>query len=65
MTAEEADGREKLRLASEVFELASDIVQVTIDSDWQIGLVVMRWPGLGAIHLPANSPIGQPRELAA
>jgi hypothetical protein len=30
-------------------------VRVKIDSDFQIGLVSVRWPGHGRLHLPAGS----------
>jgi hypothetical protein len=30
-------------------------VRVTIDDDYQVGLVSVRWPGHGRLHLPAGS----------
>ena len=38
--------------------LAPDIISVGLDSDYQIGLIRVRWPGKGALHLPPDTDIG-------
>lgn len=35
--------------------LAPEVVKVGIDSDKHIGLPTVRYPGLGSLHLPADT----------
>jgi len=35
--------------------LAPERITVTIDDDYQVGLLSVRWPGHGKLHLPANT----------
>ena len=45
---------QSLRLAA---TLLPEQVHVTIDDDYQIGLVSIRWKGHGRFHLPGNAPV--------
>lgn len=42
-----------------VTDLMPDQVRVTIDDDYQVGLVSVRWVGHGRFHLPAGSDLEQ------
>jgi len=35
--------------------LAPEQITVTIDDDYQVGLLSVRWPGHGRLHLPPNT----------
>lgn len=35
--------------------LAPEQITVTIDDDYQVGLLSVRWPGHGKLHLPAST----------
>jgi len=37
--------------------LAPEQISVTIDNDYQIGLLSVRWPGHGKLHLPASTQL--------
>ena len=37
--------------------LAPDEIVTTIDDDYQIGLLSIRWPGRGSLHLPADTQL--------
>lgn len=40
-----------------VLSLVPEQVSVTIDDDYQIGLLSVRWPGHGRLHLPADTQL--------
>lgn len=45
-------------LKTRAFERAAEIlpeIEVKIDSDYQVGLLSVRWPGRGRFHLPPDS----------
>jgi hypothetical protein len=48
-------GELKARCLTRVAELLPAEVRVTIDHDYQIGLVSVHWPGHGRLHLPAGN----------
>lgn len=48
-------GALKARCLARVAEILPAEVRVTIDDDFQVGLVSVRWPGHGRLHLPAGS----------
>jgi hypothetical protein len=50
-------GELKARCVARVAEILPVEVRVTIDDDYQVGLVSVHWPGHGRLHLPAGSPI--------
>jgi hypothetical protein len=45
----------KTRALDRLVEILPDQVRVTIDDDFHIGLLSIRWPGHGRLHLPAGS----------
>ncbi len=47
-------GELKARCLARAAEILPDQVMVTIDDDFQIGLVSIRWPGHGRFHLPLD-----------
>lgn len=51
-------GKLKARYLERVVEILPEQVRVTIDQDYQVGLLSVRWPGHGRLHLPAGSLIG-------
>ena len=48
----------KCMVLKRAHRLAPDIVSVGLDSDYQIGLIRVLWPGKGALHLPPDTDIG-------
>jgi len=44
--------RDSIRAA---ITLVPDEIVTTIDDDYQIGLLSVRWPGRGRLHLPADT----------
>ncbi len=48
-------GELKDRCLTRTVEILPGEVRVTIDHDYQIGLVSVQWPGHGRLHLPAGS----------
>jgi hypothetical protein len=50
-------GELKARCLERAVEILPGQVRVTIDQDFQVGLVSVRWPGHGRLHLPAGSRI--------
>jgi len=59
----------KQSLVLRAIKLAPDQLNVTIDSDFHIGLFSIRWQGHGSLHLPIwtdlKAPQREPRRLAA
>ena len=47
------------------YRLLPEIIRQGIDSDHQIGLPTLRWPGRGAYHLPADTEFSCERTLAS
>lgn len=51
------------KVKAEALQLAASLlpeqIVVTIDNDYQIGLVSVSWPGRGKLHLPATTPFSQ------
>jgi hypothetical protein len=47
-------GELKARCVARVAEILPEQVRVTIDRDYQVGLISVRWPGHGRLHLPAD-----------
>jgi hypothetical protein len=45
----------KIRCLDRVADILPGEVRVTLDDDLQIGLISIRWPGHGRLHLPAGS----------
>lgn len=45
----------KARCLGQAVEILPGQIRVTIDNDYQVGLVSIRWPGHGRHHLPAGS----------
>lgn len=43
-----------IRLA---MSLAPEQISVTIDNDYQVGLLSIRWPGHGRLHLPTDAQL--------
>ena len=52
-------GKLKARCLERVVEILPEQVRVTIDRDYQVGLVSVRWPGHGRLHLPARTVLGR------
>ena len=50
-------GELKDRCLTRAAEILPGEVRVTIDHDYQVGLVSVQWPGHGRLHLPAGSLI--------
>lgn len=48
-------GEIKTRCLTRAAEILPNEVTVTIDNDFQIGLISVRWAGHGRLHLPAGS----------
>jgi hypothetical protein len=48
-------GQLKNRCLTRAAEILPNEVRVTIDTDYQIGLVSVRWPGHGRLHLAPAS----------
>jgi hypothetical protein len=48
-------GELKARCLERVVEILPGHVRVTIDQDYQVGLLSIRWPGHGRLHLPAGN----------
>jgi hypothetical protein len=53
-------GELKARCLERVVEILPEQVRVTIDNDYQVGLISVRWPGRGRFHLPADSLTRRP-----
>lgn len=53
-------GELKARCLARVAEILPAEVRVTIDHDYQVGLVSVHWPGHGRFHLPAGTVIARP-----
>ena len=51
-------GEVKARSLNRVARIIPGQVRITIDHNFQIGLISVRWPGHGSLHLPAGSQIG-------
>jgi len=47
-------GEWKVRAIRLAVSLAPEQIRLTIDDDYQIGLLSVRWPGHGRLHLPAD-----------
>ena len=50
-------GRLKKKHVRRAIELAPAQIRVTIDDDYQVGLLSVRWEGHGWLHLPADSQL--------
>lgn len=48
-------GDVKREAISRVLRLQPGTVRVTLDSDYHVGLLSIRWLGHGRLHLPANT----------
>jgi len=46
----------KQRCIQRAIELAPDIIRITVDDDFHVGLMSVRGPGNRRLHLPANYP---------
>lgn len=46
-------GRIKQAAITQALEVAPEKVRVTLDTDFHVGLVSVRWDGRGRLHLPA------------
>jgi hypothetical protein len=57
-------GEAKAAALKLVSTLLPDEVRVTIDDDYQVGLVSVRWKGHGRFHLPAGWLQAQPAGTA-
>lgn len=53
-------GRIKHAAISRAIELAPEHVLVTLDTDFQVGLLSIRFNGRGRLHLPAAAQLGRP-----
>ena len=53
-------GRIKHAAISRAIELAPEQVRVTLDTDFQVGLLSIRFNGRGRLHLPAAAQPGRP-----
>lgn len=51
-------GQLKLDAIRHALSLVPERIKVTIDDDYQVGLISVRWPGHGNLHLPASSALG-------
>jgi hypothetical protein len=45
----------KLQAIRLAMSLAPEQISVTIDDNYQVGLLSVRWPGHGRLHLPAEA----------
>jgi hypothetical protein len=39
----------------QALRLQTGVVRLTLDNDYQVGLLRIRWPGRGRLHLPAGT----------
>jgi len=53
-------GELKALCLGRVGEILPGQIRVTIDNDYQVGLVSVRWPGHGRLHLPAGTLMRRP-----
>lgn len=47
----------KLQAIRLAMSLAPEQISVTIDDNFQVGLLSVRWPGHGRLHLPADTQL--------
>lgn len=52
----------KRALVRRAVELVPDQIKVGIDSDYQVGLLSIRWHGHGRMHLPAGTDLPASRQ---
>jgi len=45
----------KERAIDRAVAIVPELIQITIDSNYQLGMLSVRWPGHGRLHLPADS----------
>lgn len=50
-------GELKREAISRVLRLQPGTVRVTVDSDYHVGLLSIRWSGHGSLHLPADTDL--------
>jgi len=54
----------KLEAIKSAMRLAPETIIASIDDDYQVGLVSVRWPGRGSLHLPASCDLSMPQTAA-
>lgn len=55
----------KLRAVMRAFQIAPDLIRVTVDDEHQVGLISVVWNGGTRLHLPADARIGVCRRHSA
>jgi len=62
LTGARVAGDRKMQAIVAAIQLAPEEITVTIDDDYQLGMISVRWPGHGRLHLP--KPPGPPPQAA-
>ena len=54
----------KVKAVRRALALAPELIRITLDSDFQIGLLSVRFAGVGRVHLPPATELPNPSPVA-